>query len=177
MGINDVDMSAYAGAASDPKTLALASVDPSDYGAGYGNSPFATSGMISGILPGFGPTGWSPPPSPMSSRSRPFWNASGYMGVPPFSSSERLSPGSGGPGTAQRDATFPVRSVSQLNALEMRHTPQPTQSSYGTYQGAGGVPPSGNYMSRSGQFDSMQAAPAPQQRSVSAAGRPIHPVS
>ncbi|THD22928.1 Liprin-alpha-2 [Fasciola hepatica] len=178
VGLNDLDMSTYAGSAADPKTMALGSVDPSDYGAGYGNSPFATSGMMSSVLPGFGPTGWSPPPSPMSSRSRPFWNTSGYAGAPPFSSSERLSPGPGGSSVTHRDAAFPVRSVSQMNALDVRRTPQPAQSSYGPYAGAGVGPSSTNYMSRSGQFDSIQATPAQQQqRSVSAAGRPIHPTS
>ncbi|VDP92801.1 unnamed protein product [Echinostoma caproni] len=89
VGMNDLEMSGYGGTGTDPKSLSIGPTDPSDYGAPFGASAFASANMMPSLLPGFGPTGWSPPPSPLSSRSRPFWNAGAYGG-PPFNSLHSL---------------------------------------------------------------------------------------
>ncbi|KAF5397743.1 hypothetical protein PHET_09208 [Paragonimus heterotremus] len=101
------------------------------------------------LLPGFGPTGWSPPPSPLNSRGRTFWNSGAN-----FSSSATVS-------SLTVSSREPVssRPVGQYPSIDMRRTPNPQSNSQFSQ-------PSSAYMSRSNQFE--------QQRSVSAASRPFH---
>ncbi|TGZ62407.1 hypothetical protein CRM22_007449 [Opisthorchis felineus] len=119
--------------------------DSSPYSAGL-NSSLTPNTVMPSLLPGFGPTGWSPPPSPLTARSKTFWSSGGS-----FSPSTVLQSGT------MTTSDVPVsRSLGQYQSLDVRRTPQ--QSQY--------MQRSAAYLPHSSQFD--------QQRSVSAAGRPIH---
>ncbi|GAA55358.1 liprin-alpha-3 [Clonorchis sinensis] len=119
--------------------------DSSPYSAGL-NSSLTPNSVMPSLLPGFGPTGWSPPPSPLTARSKTFWSSGGS-----FSPSSVLQSGT------MTTSDVPVsRSLGQYQSLDVRRTPQ--QSQY--------IQRSAAYMPHGSQFD--------QQRSVSAAGRPIH---
>ncbi|CAH8567342.1 unnamed protein product [Schistosoma bovis] len=122
--------------------------------------------VMPSLLPNFGPTGWSPPPSPLSSRSTPF----GGISSDSFSGSFN---------NPNRNASSSILSSVVVSKESERSIPQyaaPTPLAVDPRRNFQHQPiqysqPSSNsgFMSRSSQFE--------QQRSMSAAGRPLHQVS
>ncbi|CAH8555037.1 unnamed protein product [Schistosoma intercalatum] len=119
--------------------------------------------VMPSLLPNFGPTGWSPPPSPLSSRSTPF----GGISSDSFSGSFN---------NPNRNASSSILSSVVVSKESERSIPQyaaPTPLAVDPRRNFQHQPiqysqPSSNsgFMSRSSQFE--------QQRSMSAAGRPLH---
>ncbi|CAH8545613.1 unnamed protein product [Schistosoma mattheei] len=108
--------------------------------------------VMPSLLPNFGPTGWSPPPSPLSSRSTPF----GGISSDSFSGSFN---------NPNRNASSSILSSVVVSKESERSIPQyavPTPLA---------VDPRRNFQHQPihSQFE--------QQRSMSAAGRPLHQVS
>ncbi|CAH8854019.1 unnamed protein product [Trichobilharzia szidati] len=115
-----------------------------------------SNNVMPSLLPNFGPTGWSPPPSPLSSRSTPFGGISNDSFSGSFSNPARNT--SSLPGK-ETERSLPQYLPSLDPSRNIQHqTPLGQQYSQST-TGA-------NFMSRSSQFE--------QQRSMSAAGRPLH---
>ncbi|TNN10984.1 Liprin-alpha-2 isoform 2 [Schistosoma japonicum] len=122
--------------------------------------------VMPSLLPNFGPTGWSPPPSPLSSRSTPF----GGISNDSFSGSFN---------NPNRNASSSILSSSAVSKESERSIPQypppppPPLALDPHNRNLQHLQPiqysqmnSGGFMSRSNQFE--------QQRSMSAAGRPLH---
>ncbi|CAL8106434.1 unnamed protein product [Calicophoron daubneyi] len=144
-GTGDSEVNGYPSSGTDDKMLM--NPDSSVYQVGL-NASFPSSSVVPSLLPGFGPTGWSPPPSPVNSKSRPFWNSSSNGGV--SSAGSILSPVPMG-----NRETAVARSTSQYLPLDTQRL--------NTY-----VQQPSAYMTRSSQFE--------QQRSLSAASRPFQQI-
>ncbi|CAH8555244.1 unnamed protein product [Heterobilharzia americana] len=119
-----------------------------------------SNNVMPSLLPNFGPTGWSPPPSPLSSRSTPFGGLSNDSFSGSFNNPSRNT-SSVLPSTPGKE---PETSLPQyLSPIDPRRNLQFPSAQY-SQPGAGG-----GFMSRSSQFE--------QQRSMSAAARPLHQVN
>lgn len=105
--------------------------------------------MLPSLLPNFGPTGWSPPPSPLSARSTPF-----SISTETFSGSFHNS-------TVYSMSNSMIKNSERSTYLQ-QYTDQ-NRNALGQYDQHPNT-----YMTRSNQFE--------QQRSVSAVGRPLHQV-
>ncbi|KAF7231950.1 hypothetical protein EG68_04095 [Paragonimus skrjabini miyazakii] len=141
-GLTDSDLNTFSTSTGVDKSILIPN-------SSYANSVNAIGPLMPSLLPGFGPTGWSPPPSPLNSRSRTFWNSGAN-----FTSSAAVSSL-----TVTNREPVSSRPVGQYPSIDMRRTPHPQSNSQF-------LQPASAYMSRSNQFE--------QQRSVSAASRPFH---
>ncbi|VDQ08517.1 unnamed protein product [Trichobilharzia regenti] len=118
-----------------------------------------SNNVMPSLLPNFGPTGWSPPPSPLSSRSTPFGGISNDSFSGSFSNPARNT--SSLPGK-ETERSLPQYLPSLDPSRNIQHQPPPVQQYSQSTTG-------NSFMSRSSQFE--------QQRSMSAAGRPLHQVN
>ncbi|CAH8583257.1 unnamed protein product [Heterobilharzia americana] len=119
-----------------------------------------SNNVMPSLLPNFGPTGWSPPPSPLSSRSTPFGGLSNDSFSGSFNNPSRNT-SSVLPSAPGKE---PETSLPQyLSPIDPRRNLQFPSAQYSQPGGGGG------FMSRSSQFE--------QQRSMSAAARPLHQVN
>ncbi|XP_018651697.1 lar interacting protein (lip)-related protein [Schistosoma mansoni] len=119
--------------------------------------------VMPSLLPNFGPTGWSPPPSPLSSRSTPFGGISSDSFSGSFNNPNRNTTSSilsSGVVSKESERSIPQYAAPTPLAVDPRRNLQHQPMQYSQPSGNGG------FMSRSSQFE--------QQRSMSAAGRPIH---
>ncbi|CAH8579335.1 unnamed protein product [Schistosoma rodhaini] len=119
--------------------------------------------VMPSLLPNFGPTGWSPPPSPLSSRSTPFGGISSDSFSGSFNNPNRNTTSSilsSGVVSKESERSIPQYAAPTPLAGDPRRNLQHQPMQYSQPSGNGG------FMSRSSQFE--------QQRSMSAAGRPIH---
>uniref|UniRef100_A0A5K4FD56 Liprin-alpha CC2 domain-containing protein n=1 Tax=Schistosoma mansoni TaxID=6183 RepID=A0A5K4FD56_SCHMA len=122
--------------------------------------------VMPSLLPNFGPTGWSPPPSPLSSRSTPFGGISSDSFSGSFNNPNRNTTSSilsSGVVSKESERSIPQYAAPTPLAVDPRRNLQHQPMQYSQPSGNGG------FMSRSSQFE--------QQRSMSAAGRPIHQVN
>ncbi|KAF8566875.1 hypothetical protein P879_02247 [Paragonimus westermani] len=141
-GLTDSDLNPFSTSTGGDKSILIPN-------SSYANSVNAVGPMMPSLLPGFGPTGWSPPPSPLNSRGRTFWNSGAN-----FTSSATVSSL-----TLTNREPVSSRPVGQYPSVDMRRTPHPQPNSQYLQT------PSA-YISRNNQFE--------QQRSVSASSRPFH---
>ncbi|CAI2729916.1 unnamed protein product [Schistosoma spindalis] len=121
--------------------------------------------VMPSLLPNFGPTGWSPPPSPLSSRSTPFGGISSDSFSGSFNNPNRNTSSSilsSVVVSKESERSIPQYAAPTPLAVDPRRNLQHQPMQYSQSSSNSG------FMSRSSQFE--------QQRSMSAAGRPLHQI-
>lgn len=111
------------------------------------------------LLNNFGPTGWSPPPSPLSTRSTPYVSGSAGFNDSSFHGSFQIN---------RTNINDSNATVTQSGTLDSRHNIPFSSPSFIQSQHQQQLM---SYVSRTNQFDPLQ------QRSLSAAGHPLNPLS